>query len=161
MNSDGPGSAVIVTGAIGDYGHGLSVYPDGKVDPDHTGELELRLTHGTFRLQAATLFRAILRAFGHWRASPRTCSGSITVSATAPVAGGSGTGSYRGITGSFDTSATIDEVDQPGPGCQNATAAFLAQVIIIAGTGRVTLRRNQRPKFTAITCQWRAATVPA
>ena len=28
---------MIVTGAIGDYGHGLSVYPDGKVDPDHTG----------------------------------------------------------------------------------------------------------------------------
>ncbi len=141
VNSDGPGSAVIVTGAIGDYGHGISVYPDGQVDRDHTGELELRLTHGTFRLQAATLFRAILRAFGHWRASPRTCSGSITASAPAPVVAGSGTGSYRGITGTFAASATIDEVDRRGPGCQNATGAFLAQVIVITGTGSVTLQR--------------------
>jgi hypothetical protein len=140
VDGDGPTSAVIVTGAVGDYGHGVFVYPDGKTDPEHTGELELRLRHGTFRLQAAALDRAIAAAFGHWPGSPRTCSGHITVSATVPVLGGSGTGAYRGITGALAASATIDEVDRPGPGCQTATGAFLSQVIVITGTGTVTVR---------------------
>ena len=63
-----------------------------------------------------------------------------TVSAAVPVLGGSGTGAYRGITGAFAASATIDEVDRPGPGCQTATGAFLSQVIVITGTGTVTVR---------------------
>ena len=51
---------------------------------------------------------------------------------------------YLGTTavlGTFAASATIDEVDRRGPGCQNATGAFLAQVIVITGTGSVTLQR--------------------
>lgn len=140
VNSDGPTSAVIVTGAVGDYGHGVFVDADGKTDPEHTGELELRLSHGTFRLQAAALDRTIAAAFRHWPGSPRTCSGHITVSAAVPVLAGSGTGAYRGITGAFAASATIDEVDRPGPGCRTATGAFLNQVIIITGTGTVALR---------------------
>ena len=140
VDSDGPALAVIVTGAVGDYGHGVFVHPGGKTDPEHTGELELRLSHGTFRLQAAALDRAIAAAFGHWPGSPRTCSGHITVSAAVPVLPGSGTGAYRGITGAFAASATVDEVDRPGPGCQAATGAFLSQVIVITGTGTVTVR---------------------
>jgi hypothetical protein len=46
-NSDGPDSSVILTGAVGDYGQAVSVYPDGKTDPGHTSELELSLKHGT------------------------------------------------------------------------------------------------------------------
>ena len=140
VDSDGPASAVIVTGAVGDYGHGVFVHPDGTTDPGHTGELELRLSHGTFRLQVAALDRAIAAAFGHWPGSPRTCSGHITVSAAVPVLAGSGTGAYRGITGAFAASATVDEVDRPGSGCQTATGAFLSQVIVITGTGTVTVR---------------------
>jgi hypothetical protein len=140
VDSDGPASAVIVTGAVGDYGHAVFVHPDGKTDPEHTGELELRLSHGTFRLQTAALDHAIAAAFGHWPGSPRTCSGHITVSAEVPVLPGSGTGAYRGITGAFAASATVDEVDRPGPGCQTATGAFLSQVIVITGTGTVTVR---------------------
>jgi hypothetical protein len=139
VNSDGPGSSVIVTGAIGDYGHGVTVTPDGKVDPGHTSELELRLGHGAFRLQIAALDRAIVAAFQHWPANITTCSGSITVRDTVPVVPGSGTGSYRGLSGSFDTTATIDEVDSARPACQHGTGPFLAQVIIISGTGTVAL----------------------
>jgi hypothetical protein len=140
VNSDGPGSAVIVTGAVGDYGHGESVFPDGQVDPDHTSELELRLTRGTFRLQITALDRAIQQAFRHWPSSRRTCSGSITASAAAPVIASSGTGSYRGISGTFAASATISEVDSARPACLDGTGAFLAQIIVITGTGTVTLR---------------------
>jgi hypothetical protein len=139
VDSDGPASAVIVTGAVGDYGRGVFVHPDGSTDPGHTGELELRLSRGTFRLEAAALDHAITVAFRHWPGSPRTCSGHITVSAAIPVVAGSGTGAYRGITGGFAASATVDEVDRPGPGCQTATGAFLDQVIVITGTGTVRL----------------------
>jgi hypothetical protein len=52
-----------------------------------------------------------------------------------PVVAGSGTGAYRGISGSFTVTVTIDEVDVK-PVC-NGTGAFLAQVILIAGPGTV------------------------
>lgn len=52
------------------------------------------------------------------------------------VVGGSGTGAYRGIAGSFAVTVTIDEVDVK-PVC-NGSSAFLSQFILIAGWGRVT-----------------------
>jgi len=36
INSDGPDLRAIVTGAIGDYGPAETVFPNGKVDPEHT-----------------------------------------------------------------------------------------------------------------------------
>lgn len=52
-----------------------------------------------------------------------------------PVVAGSGTGSYRGISGSFALTVTIDEVDVK-PVC-NGTSKFLSQVILLAGSGTV------------------------
>jgi hypothetical protein len=46
INTDGPDSTVIITGAIGDYGAGHAVKPDGSVDSEHTGQLKLTLQHG-------------------------------------------------------------------------------------------------------------------
>jgi hypothetical protein len=140
VNSDGPYSAVIVTGAIGDYGRGLTVRPDGTGDPGHTGELELRLTEGSFRLEIARLDQAIVHAYAHWPSNQQTCSGSITVTAATPIVAGSGTGLYTGIGGTLTASATIDEVDVK-PVC-NGTSRFRAQVILITGSGTVTQRRN-------------------
>jgi len=135
INSDGPHFQAIVTGAVGDYGPGVTVHPNGTVDPEHTSQLELNLTHGSFRLSIAAADKAVVRAYQHWPSNPATCSGSITVSAPAPVVAGSGTGSYRGITGDFTLTVKIDEVDVK-PVC-NGTSKFLSQVILLDGTGRV------------------------
>jgi hypothetical protein len=140
VNSDGPDSSVIVTGAVGDYGRGITVHPDGTVDPGHASELELRLTRGSFRLEIARLDQAIVHAYAHWPSNQQTCSGSITVTAATPIVAGSGTGMYSGIGGALTASATIDEVDVK-PEC-NGTSPFRAQVILITGSGTITQPRN-------------------
>jgi len=37
INSDGPYFRAILTGAAGDYGPAVTVYPDGKIDPSGAG----------------------------------------------------------------------------------------------------------------------------
>jgi hypothetical protein len=134
INSDGPGSSAILTGAIGDFGTGETVKPDGSPDPDHTGQLQFTLKHGTFRLDIAALDARLVTAYRNFPADPRTCSGSVTVRAPAPVVTGAGTGAYKGLRGSFDLAAVVDEVDAPP--C-DGTGAFIAQTIIITGSGTV------------------------
>jgi hypothetical protein len=135
INSDGPYFQEIVTGAIGDYGSGKTVLPDGKLDPQHTSELELDMHHGTFRLNIATLDRDVVKAYKHWPSNKSTCSGSISFSTDVPVVAGSGTGAYRGITGNYTVNVTIDEVDVK-PVC-DGTSPFISQVILLNGTGNV------------------------
>jgi hypothetical protein len=138
INSDGPRFQAIVTGTVGDHGQAVSVYPDGRVDPQHDSDLSVRLARGSFLLNGVALDQRVVAAFGHWAGNPVTCSGHISVTAPVPVVPGSGTGAYRGITGSFTLTATVDEIDVK-PGC-TATGAFLAQVIVIAGAGTVRTR---------------------
>ena len=135
INSDGPRFQAIVTGAVGDHGQAVSVYPDGRVDPQHDSDLSLRLTRGSFLLNGAALDKRVVTALRHWRGNPATCSGSATVTAAAPIVAGSGIGAYRGISGSFTLTATVDEIDAKA-GC-TATGTFIAQVIVITGTGTV------------------------
>ena len=137
-NTDGPTSTVILTGAIGDYGTGTTVHPDGSVDPDHAGELKLALAHGSFRISIAELHTMFADAFtGQFPTDTGTCSGSVTVSAAAPIVAGSGTGAYAHVSGSFNLTLTVDEVDQL-PTC-DGTGAFLAQTILFTGSGAVAL----------------------
>ena len=135
VNSDGPDFRAILTGAVGDYGPAVTVHPDGTVDPEHTSEMELRLTHGSFRLSIAGLDTKVADAFRQWPYNMSTCSDSISFTAAFPVVAGSGTGSYRGIKGRFTVTVTIDEVDVK-PVC-NGTGRFLSQVILLAGSGTV------------------------
>ena len=137
INSDGPDFRAILTGAVGDYGPAVTVHPDGTIDPEHTSEMELQLTHGSFRLSIAGLDTTVADAFRHWPYSESTCSDSISFTAAFPVVAGSGTGSYRGISGSFTVAGTIDEVDVK-PVC-NGTSKFLSQVIMLAGSGTISL----------------------
>jgi hypothetical protein len=133
-NSDGPDFTVIVTGAVGDFGPAVTVDPNGTVDPQHSSQLRLDLKHGSFRLSIAKLDQKLIRADSTWRANP-TCSFHAAVTAATPVVAGSGTGSYRGISGSLGMSVTIDEVDvKPCPG---GTSRFISQLIVLAGSGRV------------------------
>src|ERR1700684_6005 len=50
INSDGPDSRAVVTGAVGDYGPAVTVQPDGTVDPSHSSELELKLNGRSVRV---------------------------------------------------------------------------------------------------------------
>jgi hypothetical protein len=133
-NSDGPAFTVIVTGAIGDYGPAVTVRPNGSIDPEHTSELRLGLKQGSFRLNIASLDKKIVSVSSRWPSTP-TCSFHLSVTAAAPVVAGSGTGSYRGISGSVTMTVTIDEVDvKPCPG---GTSRFLSQLIFMVGSGTV------------------------
>lgn len=133
INSDGPDFRAIVTGAVGDYGPAVTVLPDGKVDPQHTSEMELNLHHGSFRLNIAAIAKDVTSAYRHWPVNKATCSGSITFTAKAPVVAGSGTGAYAGITGSYTVTVTVDEVDVK-PVC-DGTSPFISQVILLNGAG--------------------------
>jgi hypothetical protein len=138
VNSDGPHFRAILTGAVGDYGPGVTVHPDGAVDPGHTSELELNLSHGSFRLSIAKLDSEFVHAVAHWPYNRATCSIHGTVTGTAPIVAGSGTGAYRGIAGAFTLTISLDEVYIKGPGCSETTG-FKAQLLLIEGTGSLRL----------------------
>jgi hypothetical protein len=136
VNSDGPDFGAILTGAVGDYGPGVTVHPDGTVDPGHTSELELNLSQGSFRLSIAALDAAFVKAVGHWPYNGRSCSISGSVTGPVPVVAGSGTGAYRGVTGGFTLTISLAEDYVKGPSCSETTA-FKAQLILITGTGSI------------------------
>jgi hypothetical protein len=135
--NDGPRSKVILTGAIGDAGEAVSVHPDGTIDPQHNADLKLALTRGSFRMSIAGLDKKIVSAFSRVRFNTTTCSGNVTVTEAAPIVKGSGTGAYRGISGTFTITITIDEI--AAKSACNATGAFVAQAIIMTGPGTVSL----------------------
>ncbi len=133
INSDGPDFQAIVSGAIGDYGPAVTVLPDGKVDPEHTSEMELELRHGTFRLNIDPIANKFRAKTSHEPVFPRTCSDYFEVTAPVPIVAGSGTGSYRGISGNFSLSLMGNE-DQVSPPCSNA---FARQILLLTGSGTV------------------------
>jgi len=137
QNDDLPGSAVVLSGAIGDFGAAVSVLPDGTVDPEHSSQDNLVLTQGSFRIVIGPLHAKFVNALSRASYNPKTCSGHAAVTGAAPVVAGSGTGAYKGITGTFTLTITGNEVDAK-PGCQPFSgSALLAQSISIAGTGTV------------------------
>ena len=69
-NDDLPGSTAILTGAIGDFGEAVSVYPNGTVDPAHNSEYNFALTQGSFRIT--------------WRPSTRTSAPPTSTSPRTP-----------------------------------------------------------------------------
>ena len=134
-NTDGAYWHAIVSGVIGGYGPAVSIYPDGHVDPAHHSELELRLTHGSFRLSIAALDKEFVTAASHEPIYPKTCTDLVRVTGTIPIVAGSGTGAYRGIRGSFPVTLTLDEAEARP--CQPSPGAFRAQLITVAGTGTI------------------------
>lgn len=135
LNTDGPESSAILTGALGDFGTGETVKKDDSAETKLTGQLKLTLRHGDFRIDIATLDARLAAAFRGVAFDPHTCSGTVTAHASAPIVAGSGTSAYAHLRGTFDLTVTVDEVDAPP--C-DGTGAFLQQTIIMAGTGTVT-----------------------
>ena len=135
VNTDGAYWHAIISGVIGDYGPAVSIYPDGKVDPMHNSQMELRLTRGSFRLSIAALDKAFVKATSHEPIYPKTCTDLISVTGTTPIVAGSGTGAYRGISGGFPVTITLNEVEARP--CQPSPGAFRAQLITVSGSGTV------------------------
>jgi hypothetical protein len=131
-DNDGPTSTVILTGAIGDYGKAQSVNPDGTVNPEHNSQLNLMLTRGSFRLSIADLHKKFVSAMSQFPPNKVTCSGTVTVGAATPIVAGSGTGSYKGISGTFNLTLTLDEVDKKP--CTDSSV-LLAQAVVTTGSG--------------------------
>jgi len=133
IDSDGPDFQAILSGAVGDYGPAVTVLPDGKVDPEHTSEMELDLRHGTFRLYIDGIASKLRAQSAHEPVYAATCSDYFRVTATVPIVAGSGTGTYRGIRGSFSLTLTGNE-DEKTPPCG---PPFVRQLLVLIGSGTV------------------------
>lgn len=136
-DNDGPKSIVILTGAIGDFGEavrtGTIKRANGTIKQEYN-QLNLVVTHGSFRLSIAGIENNLVSAFSHFPSNTSTCSGIVTATGTTPIVAGSGTGAYKGISGNFKMTITIHEVDS-WPKCK----ALLSQAIFITGSGTVSL----------------------
>jgi hypothetical protein len=133
VDSDGPDFQAVLSGAIGDYGPAVTVLPDGKVDPEHTSEMELELRDGTFRLYIGGIASRFQAQTSHEPVYTATCSDYFNVTANVGVVAGSGTGSYRGIRGDFSLALTGNE-DQQTPPCRSG---FARQILMLIGSGTV------------------------
>lgn len=133
VDSDGADFQSILSGAIGDFGPAVTVLPNGKVDPEHTSDLELNLRHGTFRLYIDGITSKFRSQTVHEPLYPATCSDYFQFTDTVPIVAGSGTGAYRGIRGQFSLTLT-DYEDQKTPPCGSP---FVAQILLLTGSGMV------------------------
>jgi hypothetical protein len=137
INTDNPVLTSVVSGAIGDYGPAEEVSPGSTGVSVHGGELELKLTRGTFRLNIADIDTKFIEGTSHEPVFPRTCSTYVSVSDTVPIVPGSGTGTYQGIAGTFAMTLTLNEVHNSP--C-TTSLSILRQVIVLTGAGRITKR---------------------
>jgi hypothetical protein len=135
-DNDGTKAKVVLTGAVGDYGDAVSLTSNGDSHGRRT-DIDLNLAQGKFRINIADIDKKLVDAFTHFPSNTTTCSGLVTATGTAPIEAGSGTGAYQGISGHFDLTVNVNEVDVKdhcGPG-----AKFLSQTVVITGPGTVTL----------------------
>jgi hypothetical protein len=133
INSDGPDYRAILDGAIADFGPATSVYPNGQVDPGNDSQMELQLRRGTFRLDIAEFKRLFVAQARHEPIFPATCSDHLALTTPVAIVAGSGTGAYRGISGSFTVTLTGDEVEMTP--CASAPGGIAWQVLVVAGPG--------------------------
>ena len=129
--NDGAESAVVITGAIGDFGRGVRTYANGTMEKQYN-QLDFVVTRGSFRLSIAGLESELVSAFKHFPSNTKTCSGVVTATGSSPIVSGSGIGDYEGISGSFKVSITVHEVDS-WPKCRE----LLAETIVTSGSGNV------------------------
>jgi hypothetical protein len=137
INTDNPVLLSVVSGAIGDYGPAEEVSPSSTGVSAHGGELELKLTRGTFRLNIADIDTKFIEGTSHEPVFPRTCSTYVSVSDAVPIVPGSGTGTYQGIAGTFAMTLTLNEVHESP--C-TTSLSILRQVIVLSGAGQITRR---------------------
>lgn len=135
INTDNPVFTSIVSGAIGDYGPAEEVSPGSRSVSADGSQLELNLTHGSFRLALDSIAQVFRKGTSHEPIYPSTCSTYVSVSDNVPIVPGSGTGAYRGIAGTFAMTLTVNEVhNNPCTTSLN----IRRQVIVLSGAGKLT-----------------------
>jgi hypothetical protein len=87
----GKAGAIILTGAITDHGTDQSV-------PGHPNYGKLVLSKGSFEINPSRI--------GNIPLDPNTCVSAGSASGQVPIVKGTGTGAYRGIRGTFQTTVT-------------------------------------------------------
>ena len=118
---------VILTGAITDHGR------------DHQGIAgggtinRIALTKGSFEVDVGKLGRKLL-----FPINPRTCSSAGSATAPVTIVQGTGTGAYRGISGTFETTASVASIaPRRKNGKCNTTATRYPGVLLVKGSGTV------------------------
>ena len=134
-DNDGPNSTAVLTGAIGDYGKAVRTYANGTIVQQYN-RLDVVVSHGSFRLQIVDLEQSLVAQADLLPTDLNTCSGGFVVHATTPIVPGSGTGAYKGISGSFNLTVTINEVDS-WPKCPRTGQTLLTQTVFAIGSGVV------------------------
>ena len=132
-------SPTVITGAIADYGTTQNVNSSGK--PDENGNrVKVTLKKGTFTVDVTQLNS------GFGNASPSdfnssNCSASFMVGpVNVPVVAGTGTGAYKGITGSLTMNAQVAAIlpKTKSGSCNTANSATpVAGWGVITGNGTV------------------------
>jgi hypothetical protein len=136
---NGSGATVVVTGAIGDYGKVLSETAAGK--PNQNGHLQhFMLKKGTFIVNSTNVDNKANSVPPTVNAT--TCSAYATATGTATLV--SGTGAYKGISGTFTVTESfaflgprIKTGAKKGQCNQNQNAQAVAAWGAITGTGTV------------------------
>lgn len=132
----GASSSVVLTGAIGDYGKGVSMDKNGKVDPNG-GYVRVTLQRGSFIVNSVALDQKSNTAKP--RLNQKTCSFQLSVTGNITLSGG--TGAYQGIRGQLLVTAQFAGVS---PRQKNGACGFsdrtgpLASWAAITGRGPVT-----------------------
>jgi hypothetical protein len=137
QDEDGTTSTAVLTGAIGDYGKALRTYADGTVVRQYN-RMDIEVSHGSFERDISNLEQVLVKVFGLFPTDRKSCSGIEVVHSTTPIAAGSGTGAYKGISGSFNLTVTINEVDS-WPTCSRSDQSLLTQSTFVVGVGNVSL----------------------
>ena len=126
-------SAVLVTGAIGDYGTAISQDKSGK--PNINGDYEkLTLKQGGFTIDGSSIGNAFEKA--KTTVNRSNCSVQVSGSAITPLI--DGTGSYTGISGklklSFDLGFIAPRKNGKCDFSQNAKAVGQESIFSASGT---------------------------
>jgi hypothetical protein len=102
----------VFVGAIGDYGTGINIDKNGKVDTNGN-YIKVKLQKGTFEIDTTAVNKQFASGVPQV-ASHATCSGAFM--ASGPVKFFNGTGLYKGISGTANVTVTVGGV---GPRYKN------------------------------------------
>jgi hypothetical protein len=126
---------VLVTGVVGDYGKSENATAAGKLISNKSPYKDLILKHGTILINLTEYSNAENEA-KPTMFNTANCSSYLTVSAAAQIM--SGTGSYKGITGTLALSAdTAVLLPKTKKGACNENANPLDGYLSVSGTGTV------------------------
>lgn len=131
-SANGPG-AIVVTGAIGDYGTATTISKNGQ--PDQTGDYSLvSLKEGTLEVNLTSFNEKNAKA--GFPINQKSCSSEGTETGSVTLSGG--TGRYKGVSGDLavtETNAWILGRSTSGRRCDGTEVLYNMQ--LESGSGRV------------------------